>query len=85
VKRREFISLLGGTAVAWPFAARGQQIRRMAVFMDLAESDPEGQARVAALKRGLQDLGWIEGQNLRIEHRWAAGEAAPRNCWQRNS
>jgi putative ABC transport system substrate-binding protein len=76
MRRRDFIKLLGGAAAAWPFAARAQQIRRMAVFMDLAESDPEGQARVAALKRGLQDLGWIEGQNLRIEHRWAAGEAA---------
>src|SRR6516165_11022996 len=76
--RREFITLLG-SAAAWPLAARAQQAdrtRRIAVFMDLAEGDPEGQARVAALKRGLQDLGWIEGRNLRIESRWAAGEAA---------
>ena len=51
-------------------------MRRIGVFIDLAEGDPEGQARVAALKRGLQDLGWIEGRNLRIESRWAAGEAA---------
>ena len=51
-------------------------MRRIGVFIDLAEGDLEGQARVAALKRGLQDLGWIEGRNLRIEHRWAAGEAA---------
>jgi ABC-type uncharacterized transport system substrate-binding protein len=75
VKRREFISLLGAAA-SWPLAARAQQTRRIAIFMDLAEGDPEGQARVTALKRGLQDLGWIEGRNLRIEHRWAAGEAA---------
>jgi hypothetical protein len=51
-------------------------MRRIGVFIDLAEGDPEGQARVAALKRGLHDLGWIEGRNLRIEPRWAAGEAA---------
>jgi ABC-type uncharacterized transport system substrate-binding protein len=78
LRRREFITLLGGAA-AWPLAARAQQpdrVRRIAVFMDLAEGDPEGQARVAALKRGLQDLGWIEGRNLGIESRWAAGEAA---------
>ena len=78
-RRREFITLLGGAAAAWPLAARAQQrerMRRIGVFIDLAEGDPEGQARVAALKRGLQDLGWIEGRNLRIESRWAAGEAA---------
>jgi putative ABC transport system substrate-binding protein len=75
VKRREFITLLSGAA-SWPLAARAQQVRRVAVFMDLAESDPEGQARVAALKRGLQDLGWVEGRSLRIEQRWARGEAA---------
>ena len=79
MKRRDFITLLGGAAAAWPLAARAQQaerVPRIAIFMDLAEGDPEGQARVAALKRGLQDLGWIEGRNLRIESRWAAGEAA---------
>src|SRR5262245_41854562 len=78
IRRREFITLVG-SAAAWPIAARaqpGEQLRRIAVFMDLAEGDPEGQARVAALKRGLRDLGWIEGRNLRIESRWAAGEAA---------
>src|SRR5215468_1810120 len=77
--RRDFITLLGGAAAAWPLgvsAQQGERMRRIAVFMDLAEGDPEGQARVAALKRGLQDLGWIEGRNLRIESRWAAGEAA---------
>jgi ABC-type uncharacterized transport system substrate-binding protein len=77
IGRREFVALLGGAA-GWPIAVRAQQpeqLRRIAIFMDLAEGDPEGQARVAALKRGLQDLGWIEGRNLRIESRWAAGEA----------
>jgi putative ABC transport system substrate-binding protein len=79
MRRREFITLLGGAAAAWPLAARAQQprgLRRIGVFMDLAEDDPEGQARVALLKRGLQDLGWREGQNLRIEYRWAGGEAS---------
>jgi len=78
IGRREVITLLGGAA-AWPIAARAQQherVRQIGVFMDLGAGDPEGQARVAALKRGLQDLGWIEGRNLRIETRWAAGEAA---------
>jgi putative tryptophan/tyrosine transport system substrate-binding protein len=79
MRRREFITLLGGAAATWPLAARAQQherVRHIGVFMDLGEGDPEGQIRVAALKRGLQDLGWIEGRNLRIETRWAAGEAA---------
>ena len=79
MKRREFLGVVGGAAAAWPLAARAQQgerVRHIGVFMDLDEGDPEGQARVAALKRGLQELGWIEGRNLRIESRWAAGEAA---------
>jgi putative ABC transport system substrate-binding protein len=79
MRRREFITLLGGAAAAWPMTAGAQQaeqLRCIAIFMDLAEGDPEGQARVAALKRGLQDLSWIEGRNLRIESRWAAGQAA---------
>ena len=79
MKRRTFITLLGAAATAWPLAARAQQphgFRRIGVFIDLAEDDPEGQARVALLKRGLQDLGWREGQNLRIEYRWAGGEAS---------
>ena len=79
MRRRELITLLGGTAAAWPLTTRaqnGERVRHIGVFVDLAESDPEGQARVAALKRGLQDLGWTEGRNLRIESRWAAGVAA---------
>jgi putative ABC transport system substrate-binding protein len=78
VKRREFITLLGGAALASPVAARAQQpgrMRRVGVLMGVAESDPEGQARIAAFRQGLSDLGWADSRNLRIEYRWAAGDA----------
>jgi putative tryptophan/tyrosine transport system substrate-binding protein len=78
MKRRAFISLLGGTAVAWPLAARAQQAERMrliGVLMAYAESDPEGQAWVAAFCERLQKLGWAEGRNVRIDFRWSAGNA----------
>ena len=76
VRRREFMALLGGAAVAWPLAARAQPapFRRVGIFMDLSEQDPEGQARVAAFRKGLQDLGWIEGRNVRFETRWTGGD-----------
>jgi putative tryptophan/tyrosine transport system substrate-binding protein len=73
--RRHFITLLGGAA-AWPLAARAQQAERMpriAVLMNNAEDDPEGQARAAAFRQGLQALGWTEGKNLRIDWYWTAG------------
>ena len=77
--RREFISLLGGAAaVAWPLAARAQQpeqIWRIGVLMNLAEGDPEGEARIAAFRRALQQLGWTDGHNVRINYRWATGDA----------
>jgi putative ABC transport system substrate-binding protein len=78
VKRREFIALLGGSAAAWPLAARAQQadrIRRIALFPLGAESDPEAQAYVRALRQSLQTSGWIDGQNIRIDIRWASNEA----------
>ena len=78
MKRREFITLLGGAAVAWPLAARAQQpdrMRRIGVLMGYAESDREGQANVAAFRGGLQKLGWTEGRNIRLDTRWAAAEA----------
>ena len=77
-KRREFITLLGGAAAAWPLAARAQQaerMRRIGVLMQLAADDPEGQRRIAAFLQGLQQLGWTVGRNVRIEYRWAAGDA----------
>jgi putative tryptophan/tyrosine transport system substrate-binding protein len=74
MRRREFITLLGGTAAAWPLAAHAQQgerMRRIGVLMSFAAGDPEAQLRVAALEKGLRDLGWVEGRNLRTEYRWA--------------
>jgi putative ABC transport system substrate-binding protein len=76
MRRREFITLLGGAAVAWPLAARGQQaerVRRVGVLMNLATDDAEGQARLAAFVQGLQQLGWSDGRNVRIDYRWTAG------------
>jgi putative tryptophan/tyrosine transport system substrate-binding protein len=79
MRRREFITLLGGTAAAWPLAARAQpdgRSRRVGVLLAGAESDPLIQAYVAALRLRLQQLGWIEGRNLRIDARFNAGELA---------
>jgi putative ABC transport system substrate-binding protein len=79
VTRREFITLLGGATVAWPLAARAQQgerTRRVGVLMNLAADDPEGQARIVAFVQGLQQSGWTNGHNVRIDIRWAAGDAA---------
>jgi putative tryptophan/tyrosine transport system substrate-binding protein len=77
VKRREFITLLGGAAAAWPVVVRAQQadrVRRIGALMYLAADDPESPARVAAFARGLQELGWIEGRNIQIEYRWGGGD-----------
>src|SRR5262249_45311146 len=77
MKRREFITLLGGAAAAWPVAGRaeGERIRRIGVLMNLAADDAEGQARLAAFVQDLQQLGWTDGRNVRIDYRWAAGDA----------
>jgi putative tryptophan/tyrosine transport system substrate-binding protein len=77
MRRREFITLLGGTAFAWPLAAYAQQSDRMrliGMLMGYAESDPAAQSEVAAFRGGLVKLGWTEGSNLRIELRWSAGD-----------
>jgi putative ABC transport system substrate-binding protein len=79
LKRREFIALLGGAAVASPLAARAQQgerVRRIGVLMAFGADDPGGQARVAAFREGLQKLGWAEGRNIRIDTRWAKADVA---------
>jgi putative ABC transport system substrate-binding protein len=78
VGRREFITLLGGAASSWPLAARAQQserVRRVAVLAGFAESDRMRQADIAALQEGLAKLGWVEPRNLRIDIRFAGGDA----------
>jgi putative ABC transport system substrate-binding protein len=78
MQRREFITLIGGAAAAWPLSARAQQperMRRIGVLTPFAADDPEAQARVAAFVDGLQQLGWTDGRNLRIDIRWGAGDA----------
>jgi len=77
LKRRTFITLIGGGAVAWPLAARAQQLDRMrliGVLMGFAESDPAAQSWLAAFRNALTQLGWSEGNNLRIEVRWGAAD-----------
>ena len=73
MNRREFITLLGGAAVAWPLAAQAQQPehrRRIGVLMNLTSDDPEAQTRIAGFTQGLQELGWSVGRNLRLDYRW---------------
>jgi len=77
MRRREFITLLGSTATAWPLASRAQQpeqVRRIGVLMPFARENSEGQARITAFLQGLQKLGWSEGRNLQIEYRWGSGD-----------
>jgi ABC-type uncharacterized transport system substrate-binding protein len=77
MKRRQFISLLGGAAAAWPRAARAQQgerIRRIGVLNDYAEADPVGQAQLAAFRDELGKLGWTDGRNVRIDYRTGAAD-----------
>jgi putative ABC transport system substrate-binding protein len=78
MKRREFISLLGGAAAAWPLAARAEQAvrtRHIGVLIQVAEGDPQARIEVAAFLRGLQELGWSEGRNLQVDTRWGGGDA----------
>ena len=80
MRRRDFITLLGGAAVAWPVAVRSQpsvRVRRIGIFMNLASDDAEGQSRNAAFLQGLQELGWAVGRNVRIDYRWGASNSDP--------
>jgi putative tryptophan/tyrosine transport system substrate-binding protein len=77
LRRRQFITLLGGAAIAWPLAARAQQgerVRRIGVLNYLAADDPDSSPRVAAFAQALQGLGWIDGRNIRIDYRWGGGD-----------
>src|SRR5262245_31847061 len=76
MRRREFISLLGGAMAVWPLTARGQQrdrVRQIGVLSPFSETDPETKAKLAALKERLERLGWIDGRNIRIEYRFSDG------------
>jgi putative ABC transport system substrate-binding protein len=78
MRRRDFITLLGGAAAAWPIAARAQQaarVRRIGVFFPSAANDPAQMSQIAALLQGLQESGWTDGRNVRIEFRWGSGNA----------
>jgi putative ABC transport system substrate-binding protein len=78
MRRREFITLLGGAAAAWPLAARAQQaerVRRIGVLMPFTVNDPEAQERNAVFEQSLRQLGWAVGRDLQIEHRSPGGEA----------
>jgi putative ABC transport system substrate-binding protein len=79
LKRREFITLVGGTA-AWPLAARAQQpdhVRRIGILMYLVSDDADAQSRNAAFLQGLQEMGWAVGRNVRIDYRWGASNFDP--------
>src|SRR3954454_11499376 len=78
MRRREFISLVGGTVMAWPLAVRAQQPvgqKRVGILMGTAD-DADGRERLSAFLRALQDLNWVEGRNIRFDVRWGAGDAA---------
>jgi putative tryptophan/tyrosine transport system substrate-binding protein len=77
MKRREFITFIGGVSVAWPIVARAQVSRppaRIGVLMGISDTDPEAAPRVEALQSGLQELGWSEGRNIHLDYRWTAGD-----------
>jgi putative ABC transport system substrate-binding protein len=76
-RRREFVTLLGGAAAAWPLVARaqeGERVRRIGVLMSMVEGDPRGLEYITAFAQGLAELGWTVGRNVRIEYRWGAGD-----------
>jgi putative ABC transport system substrate-binding protein len=78
MKRREFITLIGGTTAAWPLAARAQQadrMRRIGLLMNRVADNPEGQDRITAFHQGLQKLGWRVDRNVQIDTRWGEDDA----------
>jgi putative ABC transport system substrate-binding protein len=87
LRRRDFITLLGGATAAWPLAARAQQqgerVRRVGVLMPYVQTDPGGQARLQALRQGLAGFGWFAGRNIRIDERWAGPDVALQRSYAR--
>jgi ABC-type uncharacterized transport system substrate-binding protein len=75
MRRRDFIKVIGGAAVTWPVAAHAQQPERMGVLLGLAANDPQGQAILTTLLQALQQFGWIDGRNVRIDYRWGGFNA----------
>src|SRR5215510_8861703 len=77
MRRRDFITLLGSAATAWPLAAQAQKtdrVRRIGVLMGFDENDPEGKRRYSAFTQALADLGWTDGRNVRMDLRWGGGD-----------
>ena len=77
MRRRDFIKVIGGTAAAWPLAARAQQgerMRRIGVLLPTAPDDAVFQTRMAVFLGGLQQLGWTDGRNVQVEYRWGSGD-----------
>jgi putative tryptophan/tyrosine transport system substrate-binding protein len=74
IRRRKFLATLGGAAAAWPLAAGAQRVHRIGLLLGLAENDPEGPARIAAFREGLEALGWTEARNIQIDARFAGGD-----------
>ncbi len=87
MRRREFMALLGGAAVAWPLGVRAQQpdrVRRIGVLMGRIASDPEGQKQAAVLQRGLEELGWLSRRNVEIDYRWQTDDASQRQAFAKD-
>jgi len=87
IGRRQFISALGGAAIAWPLVAQAQQsgMRRIGMLSTFLEDDSEGKARIEAFLQALQGLGWIDGQNYKIDYRWTAADLDRIRSPRRNS
>jgi putative tryptophan/tyrosine transport system substrate-binding protein len=86
LSRREVIAVVGGAALTRPLVARAQQerVRRVGVLMGTEEANPDGRQQAAALRRGLQELGWVDGHTVHIEYRWVAGEPTRAKLYARD-
>ena len=87
MRRRNFITGLGGAAIAWPFAARAQQskqVPRIGVLMNIAADSPEAPGRVGALTQGLAEQGWTIGGNVQVDYQWYASDADASRKYERS-